>query len=158
MFPAQWALTLWALIQGSSMWLGLPHSMATLSHSVVSNSLQPARLLCPWDSPGKNTGVGCHFLLQEVFPSQGSNLYLMFPPWQRGSLPLVLPGKQWPLLYGNQGSKGKFPERTRQKLYHFYGPNLRSHIISLLWVSSPSNFKRRKQTPPVKGRRVKITL
>ena len=26
--------------------------------------LQPTRLLCPWDSPGKNTGVGCHFLLQ----------------------------------------------------------------------------------------------
>ena len=29
--------------------------------SVVSNSVRP---LCPWDSPGKNTGVGCHFLLQ----------------------------------------------------------------------------------------------
>ena len=37
--------------------------------SVVSNSVrpqrrQPTRLLCPWDSAGKNTGVGCHFLLQ----------------------------------------------------------------------------------------------
>ena len=37
--------------------------------SVVSNSVrphkwQPTRLPCPWDSPGKNTGVGCHFLLQ----------------------------------------------------------------------------------------------
>ena len=31
------------------------------------------RLLCPWDSPGKNTGVGCHFLLQGIFPTQGSN-------------------------------------------------------------------------------------
>ena len=30
--------------------------------------LQPARLLCPWDSPGKNTGVGCHALLQGIFP------------------------------------------------------------------------------------------
>ena len=28
---------------------------------------------CPWDSPGKNTGVGCHFLLQGIFPNQGSN-------------------------------------------------------------------------------------
>ena len=28
-----------------------------------------SRLLCPWDSPGKNTGVGCHFLLQEIFPT-----------------------------------------------------------------------------------------
>ena len=34
---------------------------------------QPTRLLCPWDSPGKNTGVGCHFLLQGIFPTQGSN-------------------------------------------------------------------------------------
>ena len=30
----------------------------------MSDSVQPTRLLCPWDSPGKNTGVGCHFLLQ----------------------------------------------------------------------------------------------
>ena len=40
-----------------------------LSHSVVSDSVwshrrQPTRLPHPWDSPGKNTGVGCHFLLQ----------------------------------------------------------------------------------------------
>ena len=32
--------------------------------------LQPARLLCPWDSPGTNPGVGCHFLLQETFPTR----------------------------------------------------------------------------------------
>ena len=35
------------------------------------------RLLCPWDSPGKNTGVGCHSLLQGTFPTQGSNLDLL---------------------------------------------------------------------------------
>jgi len=35
--------------------------------------LWPARLLCPWDSPGKNTGMGGHFLLQGIFPTQGSN-------------------------------------------------------------------------------------
>ena len=51
------------------------------SHSVMSNSLwprglQPTRLLSPWDSPGKNTGVGCHFLLQGIFLTQGSNLGL----------------------------------------------------------------------------------
>ena len=39
--------------------------------------LQPARLLCPWDFPGKNTGVGCHFLLQGLFPTQGLNLRLL---------------------------------------------------------------------------------
>ena len=29
--------------------------------------------LCPWHFPGKNTGVGCYFLLQGIFPTQGSN-------------------------------------------------------------------------------------
>ena len=49
-----------------------------VSRSVVPNSLrphglQPTRLLCPWDFPGKDTGVGGHFLLQGIFPTQGSN-------------------------------------------------------------------------------------
>ena len=39
--------------------------------------LQPARLLCPWDFPGKNTGVGCHALLQGTFPTQGSHPRLL---------------------------------------------------------------------------------
>ena len=52
-----------------------------LSRSVVSNALQPnglypTRLLCPWNFPGKSTGVGSHFLLQGIFPTQGSNLGL----------------------------------------------------------------------------------
>ena len=44
-----------------------------MSNSLRSHGLQPTRLLCPWDSPGKNTGVGCHFLLQRIFPTQGMN-------------------------------------------------------------------------------------
>ena len=45
----------------------------SVSCSVVSNSLRPhgqwlTRLLCPWNSPGKSTGVGCHCLLQGIFP------------------------------------------------------------------------------------------
>ena len=41
----------------------------------MSNSCNPMdyRLLCPWDFPGKNTGVGSHLLLQGIFPTQGSN-------------------------------------------------------------------------------------
>ena len=35
------------------------------------NGLQPPRLLCSWDFPGKNTGMGCHFLLQGIFPDPG---------------------------------------------------------------------------------------
>ena len=56
--------------------------------------LWPTRLLCPWDSPGKNTGVGCHALLHGIFLTQGSNSRLSrLLHWQVGSLPLALPGK-----------------------------------------------------------------
>ena len=49
-----------------------------VSCSVMSDSLQPhglllTRPLCPWNFPGKNTGVGCHSLLQGIIPTQGSN-------------------------------------------------------------------------------------
>ena len=43
------------------------------SHSVVSDSLWPHGLYSPWNSPGQNTGVGSLFLLQGIFPTQGSN-------------------------------------------------------------------------------------
>ena len=66
---------------------------------VMSDSLGPygpslARLLCPWDSPGKNTRVGCHALLQRIFPTQGSNPSLLcLLHWQESSLSPVPPGK-----------------------------------------------------------------
>ena len=47
-----------------------------------------ARLLCPWDSPGKNTGVGCHFFLQGIFPTQKLNPCLLhLLNWQADPLP-----------------------------------------------------------------------
>ena len=51
----------------------------------MSDFLQPygpwaATILYPCDSPGKNTGVGCHALLQEIFLTQGSNLSLFTSP------------------------------------------------------------------------------
>ena len=52
-------------------------SCSVMSDSLQPHGLQPARLLCPWDSPNKNTGVDCHSLLQRVFPTQGSNLGLL---------------------------------------------------------------------------------
>ena len=59
------------------------------------NSLQPraplsTRLLCPWDSLGKNTGVSCHAFLWRIFPTQGSNPRLLcLLNWQARSLPLA---------------------------------------------------------------------
>ena len=60
----------------------LTSSLLLFSRSVTSNSLrphglQPTRLLCPWDSPGKNPRVGCHFLLQRILLTQGSKLCLL---------------------------------------------------------------------------------
>ena len=43
--------------------------------------LLPTRLLCPWDSLGKNTGVGCHALFQGIFLTQGLNLCLLYCRW-----------------------------------------------------------------------------
>ena len=60
----------------------------------MSDSFHPPGLLCPWDFLGKNTGVGCHFLLQGIFPTQGSNSSLFcLLHWQGGSLPVVPPGR-----------------------------------------------------------------
>ena len=50
----------------------------------------PTRLLHPCDFPGKNTGVGCHFLLQEIFPFQGLNPGL--PHCRQTLLPSEPPG------------------------------------------------------------------
>ena len=55
---------------------------------------KPARLPCPWKFPGKITGVGCHVLLQGIFPAQGSNpglLHLLH--WQVHYVPLRRLGK-----------------------------------------------------------------
>ena len=48
-------------------------SLSVVSNSLQPHGLQPARLLCPWNSPGKNTGVGCQSLLQGIFLTQGLN-------------------------------------------------------------------------------------
>ena len=59
------------------------------------------RLLCPWDSPGKDTGVGCHALLQGIFPTQGSNLR----PLHRQMGSLVPPRKPIPAKAGFHSEK-----------------------------------------------------
>jgi len=88
----------------------LPHTQMGLVHSLIpscqgysyiwsSLRLWPTRLLCPWNFPGKkHTGVGCHFLLQGIFLTQGSNSSLLHcepsPPWQADSLPLSHQGSR----------------------------------------------------------------
>ena len=74
-----------------------------------------ARLLCRWDSPGKNTGVGCHALLKGIFLTHRSNLHLLrLLRWQAGSLPLVPPGK---------------PSRERNRKYYSMQHLVRTSFI-----------------------------
>ena len=52
-----------------------------MSDSVWLHRWQPTRLCHPWDSPGKNTGVGCHFLLQCMKVKSLSHVRLLLTPW-----------------------------------------------------------------------------
>ena len=74
----------------------------------------PVRLLCPWDSPGNNTGVGCHALLQGIFPPQGSNPGLQHCRW---------------ILYplSHQGIPGKTYERLCLKSHEKKKASMRMH-------------------------------
>ena len=63
-------------------------------NSLQCSGLQPARFLCPWDFPGKNTGVGCHALPQGMIPNQQLNPCLLcLLHWQAGSFTTEPPGK-----------------------------------------------------------------
>ena len=59
------------------------HTAAAVSDSVQPHRRQPTRLARPWDSPGKNIGVGCHFLLQcmKVKVKSLSRIRLLVTPW-----------------------------------------------------------------------------
>ena len=84
--------TSWATREAQEYWSGRPipspvdlpdpgiePGSPTLQADSLSSELpgKPTRLLCPWNSPGKHTGVGCLSLLQGTFPIQGLNLALL---------------------------------------------------------------------------------
>ena len=83
-----------------------------------------ARFLCPWNSPGRNTGMGCHFLLQGIFRTQGSNCFSWVSSICKQILTTAPPGKPL-LLQGSQlstrkdrGGKLIFPLRTKARNQH----------------------------------------
>ena len=76
----------------SPLWLSL------FGHSIMPNSLWPhglwpTRLPCQWDFPGKNTGVGCYFLLQGNLPDRGLNLLCLSLAFTGRFFSTVPPGK-----------------------------------------------------------------
>ena len=110
--------------------------------SVVSNSLrphglQPTRLLCPWNFPGKNTGVGCHFLLQGIFLTQRSSFA---SPALAGRFFTTMP-------CGKQILKWRLLSLLSWVKLHFLNPMPSSLLVyfSLFWWNiSPSNFPRKR--------------
>ena len=80
------------------------------------HGLQPSRILCPWYSPGKNSGVGCHFLFQGIFPIHELNLGLLqvFPD---GSI-----AKEFSCNTGDPSSihgSGRSPEKGNGNPLHY---------------------------------------
>ena len=108
-----------------------------MSDSLWPHGLQPARLLCPWNSLGKNTGGGCHALFQGILPTQGSNPCLLFLlRWYLDSLPLghlgssrikyqgnstfFLETKNFKLRKFNLLKQSKFPDGIFPFSFHFW--------------------------------------
>ena len=90
-------------------------ALLSCSNSLQPYGLYPARLLSPWHSPGRNTGVGCHALLWGNLPNPG-----MEPRSQVDSLPSEPPGKSKNTGVGNLPLlQGIFPiqESTRSLLH-----------------------------------------
>ena len=113
------------------------------SHSVMSDSLQPyglqpARLLYPWDSPDKNTGVGCHALLQGIL-IRGLNPHLLcLLNWQVGFLPLLPPGKLFQITPFFVSLSYPSPSIPFVFWYNLF-PHLSPYLIE--------NFRSKKQGP-----------
>ena len=72
--------------EAGATWEGVCAKSLQLCLTLQPHELKHSRLLCPWDSPGKNTQVGCRAPLQGIFPTQGLN-----PHSQAGSLPPAPP-------------------------------------------------------------------
>ena len=90
------AAQLWlVLLLTSNSWQTCPVSPGVLAAQVCLTLLPEAsQAPLPWDSPGKNAGVGCHFLLQGIFLTQGSNTHVpSLLDWQAESFATEPPGK-----------------------------------------------------------------
>ena len=94
---------------------------SVVSDSVRPHRRQPTRLPCPWDSPGKNIGVGCHSLLHGIFPTQGLNPGLLHCRWilyqlshQRSPHLLSILSSEHSVCKGPEVGTGKRPQKLEQ--------------------------------------------
>ena len=108
---------------------------SVLSDSLGPHGLSSTRLLCPWNSPGKNTGLGCHFLLQGIFPSQGSNLRLLMSPALAEGIFTPSAGSKTSPLHTQESVPVQGPHLL-QAVPHLSRPESPSHYF-LFQLSSP---------------------
>ena len=122
-----------------------------MSDSWDSIDCRPPRLLCPWDSSGKNTEVGCHFLLQGIFPTQGSNLHLLhcwwiFYCWATRKSTLIVQSLSHVQLFvtpwttAHQAPLSSAVSRSLLKFMSFESVMLSKHLIFCRPFSCPQSF------------------
>ena len=128
----------------------------------MSNSLRPHRLYSPWNSPGRNTGVGSLSLLQGIFPTQGSNpgllhcRQILYQLSHQGSprvlewvacpsekamapTPVLLPGKShgrgawWATVHAVPKSQTRLSDFTFTFLFHALEKEIATHSSVLAW-------------------------
>ena len=111
--------------------------MKSVSHSVVPDSphgLQPARLLCPWDFPGKDSRVVCHFRPQGIFLTQGSNPCLLF--CRQVLYILSYQGRHTTKgLESHQGGLFTFHNRIDKKVRNHKGKDWETNYVKFLYRS-----------------------
>ena len=114
--------------------------VSQLCPTLPAHGLWPTRLLCPWTFSGKNTEVGCHFLLQGIFPTQGSDSHLLhllhwqvdfFYPWTTREALDVL------FLFFPKISPFLHPSTYHIILFKWFPPL----ACSLVWISGGSTLK-----------------
>ena len=95
-------------------------SLLAVSDSLRSHGLEPTRLLCPWNSPGENTGVGSHFLLQSLH-SQCNTEMTVTASFSHGRYSSSLRSKHTQQWHGTQLLQGQGRVWTPKLFYNHPG-------------------------------------
>ena len=101
---------------------------SVMSDSLWPHGLQPTKLLCTWDFSGKNTGVGCNFLLQGIFLTQGSNLRLLC------LLYVDRFSTSWAICFRNIG-RWQFKWGLEERRWHLTSKDLKQKWELATWMS-----------------------
>ena len=120
-----------------------------MSNSVRPHRCQPTRLRCPWDSPGKNTGVGCHFLLQCMKVKRESDVAQSCPTL-RNPMDCSLPGSSVHGIFQARVLEWGAIAFSREKGYRITGQNASLHdgacnSIIFIYQSEKNSFFLKKK-------------